>query len=687
MINIKKLLKSLRIINDKDQSKALELNISDSATTGTKTTVVAQQTANRTITLPNVTGTIIANINNNANISGVTVNLTNTTENKLLVAGAITGNSLIQDSSITHVETLTSTTLATTKDLTLSSPNKEIVIDSKAVRLPVVAFNPMTPPTGIAGDFLFNPTSQSVWLCDNSGSYIEQLSASGANRTLSNLLSPTSINQDLIPNGTKELGNISNKFNATLGTVAADSITATGNITADKIICNEVDILGSTTLINATTIDSLDPNVTLNKGGNNTTAQGSGLTIERIGTNGSIIYDSGTTSRFKCGDLSLESEIMTVGSNQLITGNKFLNGTTSFGQSNAGSAGSDITLNAVRNLLVLNNVGTLSIAKISYTPGINNVKGTIVNTLTTPVTLRHQITSGTTDGELFIPGALDYILDPGASINFNAVTIGALRVYYIEGKVNTSDVGMIKSFAGEIDQIPTGYLLCDGSTLSQAAYPTLYSKILNNWKKHNQVITAGTFLLPDLRGSFLRGSSAIYNLTGFVIGSPSVLANQSGADWSKSRRGDRVYITGGGRTGYWFIDPTSYPGNFLIFNTKSDALTETNLVQFTANGAITVRLDTDRDYTVRYGNNSVITDTISNVGSEQGFAIQSHTHTTPNSARFNTGVDNVIDATSNSASGADGVIETRTTDPTGGVETRPENKSVTYIIKAIPEYT
>ena len=40
MINIKKLLKSLRIINDKDQSKALELNISDSAATNTKTTVV-----------------------------------------------------------------------------------------------------------------------------------------------------------------------------------------------------------------------------------------------------------------------------------------------------------------------------------------------------------------------------------------------------------------------------------------------------------------------------------------------------------------------------------------------------------------------------------------------------------------------------------------------------------------------
>jgi hypothetical protein len=556
----------------------------------------------------------------------------------------------------------------------------------------------MTPPVGIAGDFLFNPTSQSVWLCDNSGSYIEQLSASGANRTLSNLLSPTSINQDLIPNGTKELGNISNKFNATLGVVTADSITAAGNITADKIICNEVDILGSTTYINATTVDSLDPNVTLNKGGNDTTAQGSGLTIERVSTNGSIIYDSGTTSRFKCGDLSLESEIMTVGSNQLITGNKFLNGTTSFGQSNSGSAGSDITLNAVRNLLVLNNVGTLSIARISYTVGINNVKGTIVNILTTPVTLRHQITSGTTDGELFIPGALDYILDPGASINFNAVTVGALRVYYIEGKVNTSDVGMVKPFAGEISQIPSGYLLCDGSVLPQTTYPTLYSKISNNWKKHNQTISVGSFVLPDLRGSFLKGAVATYSLSAFVIGPPSVLAIQSGSGWANAKVGDKVKILGGGIGGFYFIDPVEFPGNFIVYPTLSDCFAKTNPATFITSGAVNVTLASDVDYSLRYGSVSsyVPNSGLGFVGSNQFDTLQGHKHTSsteiaggpapgasnnlsnvgPYSARTNL-LQTVMD--SYASDGVNGA-------PRMSIETRPENKSVTYIIKAFPDY-
>jgi hypothetical protein len=686
MINIKKLLKGLRILNDVDQSKAVEITVDATATSNTKTTLVVKQTADRTIALPDVTGTLIANINNNANISGVTVNLTNTTENKLLVAGAITGNSLVQDSSITHVEDPTSVTLSVTKDLILSSPNKEVVIDGKAIRLPIVAFNPMTPPSGNAGDFLFNSTSQSVWLCDNSGFYLEQLSASGANRTLSNLLAPTSINQDLIPNGTKELGNISNKFNATLGAAAVDSLTVAttaiimGNITADKVICNEVDILGSTTLINATTIDSLDPNVTLNKGGNNTTAQGSGLTIERVGTNGSLVYDSTLASRFKIGDLSVESEIMTVDTNQFISANKFFNGITSFGQTNANESGADVTISATRNLLILSNASLISIGKISYTAGINNVKGTIVNTLTTPVTLKHQINSGTTDGELYIPGATDYVLSPGTSVTFNSVTSGPIRIYYFECKVDASRVGMIESFGGDLNKVPEGYLLCDGNTVLKTDYPVLYSKIVDNWSKFNQTIAVGTFLLPDLRGSFLRGSSAIYNLSGFVIGSPSVLGNQSGAGWSKAKLGDRVYITGGGRTGYWFIDPITFGGSFMIFNTKSDALTGVSPVQFTSNGVISVTLDTDRNFGSRYGFNTTITDSTSNVGSEQIQQIQAHAHSIPLGTGSVVASSNVAPISSATPGG------TATTSSTSGLETRPENKSVTYIIKAFPDY-
>ena len=59
MLNIKKILKGLRILNSIDQSKAVELTISDAATTNTKTILSAQQTANRTIVLPDASTTLV----------------------------------------------------------------------------------------------------------------------------------------------------------------------------------------------------------------------------------------------------------------------------------------------------------------------------------------------------------------------------------------------------------------------------------------------------------------------------------------------------------------------------------------------------------------------------------------------------------------------------------------------------
>ncbi len=52
-------LKGLVIQNATDRSKQVEVNVSDSATTNTKTTVVSTQTANRTISLPDATTTVV----------------------------------------------------------------------------------------------------------------------------------------------------------------------------------------------------------------------------------------------------------------------------------------------------------------------------------------------------------------------------------------------------------------------------------------------------------------------------------------------------------------------------------------------------------------------------------------------------------------------------------------------------
>lgn len=62
--------------------------------------------------------------------------------------------------------------------------------------------------------------------------------------------------------------------------------------------------------------------------------------------------------------------------------------------------------------------------------------------------------------------------------------------------------GMIMMWGGLSDQVPAGWLICDGSTVSQTQYANLYAVVQNNFGKNPP---DGEFYLPDLRGRFVRG--------------------------------------------------------------------------------------------------------------------------------------------------------------------------------------
>ncbi len=156
--------------------------------------------------------------------------------------------------------------------------------------------------------------------------------------------------------------------------------------------------------------------------------------------------------------------------------------------------------------------------------------------------------------------------------------------------IETIPPGTIVAFGGTT--APTGWLLCDGTQISQTTYSNLYAAIGCNFG-----CSGGNFHLPDLRGRFLRGRDG-----------------------------------GSGR------DPDS--GTRTAMNT---------------------------------GGNSA-----DNVGSVQGDAFKSHTHSI---AKANgntcTGCGNIytyLDA-------AQVIDNTAIIQNTGGNETRPVNASVNFIVK------
>ena len=77
--------------------------------------------------------------------------------------------------------------------------------------------------------------------------------------------------------------------------------------------------------------------------------------------------------------------------------------------------------------------------------------------------------------------------------------------------VPTVPVGAIFPYAGNSSNIPTGYLLCDGSEVKISSYPALYAVIAYQYKAAALLVGLSTFALPDLRGRFPLGPDNMNN--------------------------------------------------------------------------------------------------------------------------------------------------------------------------------
>jgi len=72
-------------------------------------------------------------------------------------------------------------------------------------------------------------------------------------------------------------------------------------------------------------------------------------------------------------------------------------------------------------------------------------------------------------------------------------------------------VGTILPFAGKVNKVPKGYLLCDGSEVSAGTYSALFSVIDYFYRPTENLVGANTFALPDLRGRFPLGADGMDN--------------------------------------------------------------------------------------------------------------------------------------------------------------------------------
>lgn len=197
-----------------------QMDITVAGTAGTKTTVVSSQTSNVTITLPNAT-TTLSGTSDPAVLTNKTIdadlNTITNIENADIKAAAAIDASKIADGSVSNSEFQFINSLSSNAQTQI---NSKVSTDgstpmSGALSLPEIA-TPATPASGL-GKIYFKSDGNPYALNDSGvESQIGTGGGSGANDTLSNLSSPTSINQDLLPsaNDTRNLGAITSRYDA-----------------------------------------------------------------------------------------------------------------------------------------------------------------------------------------------------------------------------------------------------------------------------------------------------------------------------------------------------------------------------------------------------------------------------------------------------------------------------------------
>lgn len=94
----------------------------------------------------------------------------------------------------------------------------------------------------------------------------------------------------------------------------------------------------------------------------------------------------------------------------------------------------------------------------------------------------------------------DDIVEPALGLIIFNTDRRCLEFYAGTEWASATLAGTIRAFAG--NQTPEGWLVCDGTAVSRAAYTDLFAALGTLWGDGDG---STTFQLPDLRGRFLRG--------------------------------------------------------------------------------------------------------------------------------------------------------------------------------------
>lgn len=126
--------------------------------------------------------------------------------------------------------------------------------------------------------------------------------------------------QALLPdaNNTRDIGSSGTRWKDAYlsGDLAVgDDATISGDLT----VTGDLTVNGTTVTLNTSVLDVEDVNVTVNAGGNDASSEGAGLTVDRTGTSGALIYADASATKFRAGAAGSEVDLVGTSSAQALT--------------------------------------------------------------------------------------------------------------------------------------------------------------------------------------------------------------------------------------------------------------------------------------------------------------------------------------------------------------------------------
>jgi hypothetical protein len=307
----------------------LEIDFDAAGTTGTKTTITSSQTANRVITVPDATDTLVGKATTDT-LTNKTIGDTNTIaaqDDAFSIQDAADATLEIDFNAAGTTGTKTTVTSSQTANRVVTIPNATDTLVGKATTDTLTNKTFDADGTGNSITNIENADIKAAAAIDAAKIH----DASVSNTEFGHLNGVTSAIQTQLDAAVTVTGLTDNRLMKADGTTDIqdsgitvsdlDDITGVNDLTmgGDLIVTGDLTVNGTTTTINTTNMDVTDKNITLNDTGNDASSEGAGLTVERTGTDGSLVYEDVLASKFKIGALAAEKEVADVSSTQTFT--------------------------------------------------------------------------------------------------------------------------------------------------------------------------------------------------------------------------------------------------------------------------------------------------------------------------------------------------------------------------------